>query len=76
MTVRRLVVAVLICASIPLAMELPALAALGALGVILVAMITTEAIRYAEAREQVRHEEGGPEVHRGHREADQGSAER
>jgi hypothetical protein len=29
-------------------------------------MIATEAIRYAEAREQVRHEEGGPEVHGAH----------
>ncbi|HEX6580092.1 MAG TPA: low temperature requirement protein A [Actinomycetota bacterium] len=73
-TLHRLGVAVLICASIPLATELPALAALAALSAVLVAMIATEAIRYAEAREQVRHEEGGPEVHRAHREADQGSA--
>jgi hypothetical protein len=43
---------------------------------ILVAMIASEAVRYAEAREQVRHEEAGPEVHGGHRDADQGSAER
>ena len=48
----------------------------GSLSAVLVAMIASEAIRYAEAREQVRHEEAGPEVHRGHREADQGSAER
>ena len=75
-TLHRLGVAVLICASIPLAAELPALAALGVLSAVLVAMIAIEAIRYAEAREQVRHEDGGPEVHRGHRETDQGMAER
>ena len=65
-TLHRLVVAVLICASIPLAAELPALAALGVLSAVLVALIATEAIRYAEAREQVRHEDGGPEVHGAH----------
>jgi low temperature requirement protein LtrA len=75
-TLHRLGVAVLICASIPLARELPALAALGVLSAVLVAMIATEAIRYAEAREQVRHEDGGPEVHRGHRDAPQSSTER
>jgi low temperature requirement protein LtrA len=75
-TVRRLVVAVLICALIPLGMELPALAALALLTTVLVAMITSEAIRYAEVREQIRHEDVGPEAHRGHRAPDQGSADR
>jgi low temperature requirement protein LtrA len=62
-TVRRLAVAVLLLALIPLALELPALVALGLLTVILVAMIASEAVQYAEAREQVRHEEAGPDVH-------------
>jgi low temperature requirement protein LtrA len=75
-SVRRSVVALLICALIPLAVELPALGALGLLTTVLVAMIASEAIRYAEAREQIRHEDGGPEVHRAHREADQEPAER
>jgi low temperature requirement protein LtrA len=69
-TVRRLVVGSLLCALIPLALELPALAALGLLTAIFVAMIATEAVRYAEAREQVRHEDGGPEVHGAHTPAD------
>ena len=69
-TVRRLVVAVSLCALIPLAMELPALVALGLLTAILVATIASEAVRYAEAREQVRHEEAGPEVHGAHAPAD------
>jgi low temperature requirement protein LtrA len=75
-TVRRLAVAVLLLALIPFAKELPALVALSLVTAILVAMIASEAIRYAEAREQVRHEEAGPDVHPGHREVDQGSAER
>jgi low temperature requirement protein LtrA len=65
-TVRRVVVGALLCALIPIAMELPALAALGLLTAVFVAMIVTEAIRYAEAREQVRHEDSGPEVHDAH----------
>jgi hypothetical protein len=39
-------------------------------------MISSEAIRYAEEREQIRHEDVGPEVHTGRRQADRGSAER
>jgi low temperature requirement protein LtrA len=62
-SVRRLVVAAVIFALLPLAMELPALLALGLLTAVLVAMIGSEAVRYAEAREQVRHEDGGAEVH-------------
>lgn len=62
-TIRRLVVAGLIVASIPVAMELPALAALGLLAVVLVAMIASEAVRYSEVREQIRHEDAGPEAH-------------
>jgi uncharacterized membrane protein len=61
--VRRLAVAVLLCALIPLANDLPALVALGLVTAILVTMIASEAVQYAEAREQVRHEEAGPDVH-------------
>jgi hypothetical protein len=31
----------------------------------MVAMIASEAVRYSEVREQIRHEEVGPEVHPG-----------
>jgi low temperature requirement protein LtrA len=75
-SVRRSVVALLICALIPLGAELPALGALGLLTTVLVVMIASEAIRYAEVREQIRHEDAGPEAHRGHRDADQDSIER
>jgi low temperature requirement protein LtrA len=62
-TVRRLVVAVLLLVLMPAAMELPGLAALGLLAAVLVAMIASEAIRYSEVREQIRHEDAGPEAH-------------
>ena len=65
-TARRLVVGLLLCALIPLARELPALAALGLLTAVFVAMIASETVRYAEAREQIRHEEAGPDVHGAH----------
>jgi low temperature requirement protein LtrA len=75
-SVRRLAVAVVLCALIPLAREVPALAALGLLTAVFVAMIASEAVRYAEAREQIRHEDAGPEVHGARRDTDQASAER
>jgi low temperature requirement protein LtrA len=56
-TGRRLVVAVLLGALIPVAAELPALAALGLLAAVLVAMIASEAVQYSDLREQVRHED-------------------
>jgi low temperature requirement protein LtrA len=65
-TVRRLVVAVLLLVLMPATMELPGLAALGLLAAVMVAMIASEAIRYSEVREQIRHEEAGPEVHGSH----------
>jgi len=51
----RTIVAVLLLALIPVAALLPALATLGLLAAILVALIAFEAIRYAEARDAVRH---------------------
>jgi low temperature requirement protein LtrA len=66
-TVRRLAVAGLLALLVPVAMELPALAALGLLALVMVAMIASEAVRYSEVREQIRHEDAGPEVHDPHR---------
>jgi low temperature requirement protein LtrA len=65
-TVRRLLVAGLLVVLIPAAMQLPALAALGLLTAVMVAMIATEAVRYSEVREQIRHEDAGPEAHGAH----------
>jgi low temperature requirement protein LtrA len=65
-TVRRLLVAVLLAALIPLAAQLPALAALGLLATVMVAMIASEALRYSEVREQIRHEHVVPVVEGGH----------
>jgi low temperature requirement protein LtrA len=56
-TGRRLVVAGLLGVLIPAAANLPALAALGLLTVVLIAMIASEAMQYSELREQVRHED-------------------
>jgi low temperature requirement protein LtrA len=65
-TVRRLLVAGLLVVLMPAAMELPALAALGLLAAVMVVMIATESVRYSEVREQIRHEDAGPEAHRVH----------
>jgi len=53
---RRLGVAILLIALIPLVTHIDALAALAIMGVILVALITYEAVRYADSRDRVRHE--------------------
>jgi len=60
--VPRLAVAVLLAALIPLGVALPALAALGLLTAVIVAMIASEAVRDSELRERVRHEEEPVEV--------------
>jgi low temperature requirement protein LtrA len=52
----RLAVAVLLVALIPLGVEIPALATLGLLAGILAALIAFETLRFAEARDRVRHE--------------------
>jgi low temperature requirement protein LtrA len=52
---RRLVCALVLIALIPLGVTLPALATLGILAALLVALILYEALRYADARERVRH---------------------
>ncbi len=52
---QRLVVVLLLLALIPLALELPALATLATVAALCVGLISFEAIRYAEARDRVRH---------------------
>jgi hypothetical protein len=42
---------------VPLAAEVPALAALGLLAAVMSVMIATEAMQYSEVREQIRHED-------------------
>ncbi|MGH2680233.1 MAG: low temperature requirement protein A, partial [Actinomycetota bacterium] len=66
LTLRRIAVGVVICAMIPFVSGLPALAALAVLTLVMVAMIASEAVRYSEVREQIRHEDVGPEAHRTH----------
>jgi hypothetical protein len=52
---RRLVVAAVLVALIPVAVEIPALATLAVVTALCVGLIAYEAIRYAEDRERVRH---------------------
>jgi low temperature requirement protein LtrA len=56
----RVLVAAVVLALIPLADQLSALGALGLLAAMLVAMIAIESVRFAEARERIRHEEAAP----------------
>jgi low temperature requirement protein LtrA len=53
----RVLAAAVVLALIPLADQLSALGALGLLAAVLVALIAIESVRFAEARERVRHEE-------------------
>jgi low temperature requirement protein LtrA len=53
---QRLVTGLLLLALIPLATELPALAAVTLVAAVLSALIAYEAVRFAEARDRVRHE--------------------
>jgi low temperature requirement protein LtrA len=53
---QRLVLAVVLLALLPLAAELPALAILAIVTALFCALIAYEAIRFAEARERVRHQ--------------------
>jgi low temperature requirement protein LtrA len=52
---QRLVVAVLLAAFVPAAIELPALVTLAVVAALLSGLIAYEAIRFAEARERIRH---------------------
>jgi low temperature requirement protein LtrA len=53
---RRLACALLLLALVPAGVALPSLATLGLLAAVLVALIAYETVRYAEARERIRHE--------------------
>ena len=53
---QRLVTAALLLALLPAAVRLPALASLAVLATILAALITYEAVRFAEARDRIRHQ--------------------
>jgi low temperature requirement protein LtrA len=53
---QRLATAALLAALIPLALQIPSLATLGLLAVIMSALIAYEALRFAEARDRVRHQ--------------------
>ncbi|MGA2320889.1 MAG: low temperature requirement protein A [Solirubrobacteraceae bacterium] len=53
---RRLVMAIVLLALLPAAVEIPALLTLGILAGLLAALVAYEALRYADARERVRHQ--------------------
>ncbi|MEA2149888.1 MAG: hypothetical protein QOD69_1718 [Solirubrobacteraceae bacterium] len=53
---RRLVLGVLLCAFVPVAVEIPALATIAILAAALVVLIVVETRSYGDARERVRHE--------------------
>jgi low temperature requirement protein LtrA len=53
---RRLALAVVLLALVPVAVELPALATLGILAALLVALITYETLSYGESRNRIRHD--------------------
>jgi low temperature requirement protein LtrA len=56
---RRLVCAIILLALLPAGSVLPALLTLGILAALLAALIAYEALRYAEARDRVRHQPAG-----------------
>jgi low temperature requirement protein LtrA len=56
LSVRRLVTAVVLVALLPVAVELPALATLALVTAVMCALIAYETIRYAEARDRIRHQ--------------------
>ena len=53
---QRLVTAVVLVALVPLVLEVPSLAALAILAALMTALIAYEALRFADARERVRHQ--------------------
>jgi low temperature requirement protein LtrA len=57
---QRLVVAVLLLALLPLAVRLPALATLTTVAALCIGLVVYEAIRFADARDRVRHPEAEP----------------
>jgi low temperature requirement protein LtrA len=57
---QRLVAAVLLVALVPAGVELPALATLAAVAGVCIALIAYEALRFADARQRVRHPAESP----------------
>jgi low temperature requirement protein LtrA len=55
-SLQRLLCAIALVALIPAALELPALATLGILAALLVALIAYESVRFAELRDRMRHQ--------------------
>jgi low temperature requirement protein LtrA len=53
---QRLVTAAILCALIPLAVDMDALVALALLTAVLVALISYEVIRFADSRDRIRHQ--------------------
>jgi low temperature requirement protein LtrA len=62
LSTRRLVCAIVLLALIPAGTALPALATLAILAAALVALISYEAVRYADVRERVRHQPAAAEI--------------
>ena len=62
-SVPRVLVAALLLGLLPVAAQIPALAALGLLAAVSVALITFEVVRFAHTREHIRHEEDGALSH-------------
>ncbi len=62
-SVPRLLVAALLLGLVPVAAQVPALAALGVLAAISVGLIAFEVIRFSHTREHIRHEEDGALSH-------------
>src|SRR4051812_34748910 len=58
---QRLLLALVLCALLPAAVELPALATLALVTALMCALITYETISYGEGRDRVRHQEFTPE---------------
>jgi low temperature requirement protein LtrA len=58
--VQRVVTAAILLAAIPFAANLPALGALAVLTAVMVVLIAAESFRFADAREQIRHEGDAP----------------
>jgi low temperature requirement protein LtrA len=56
LSIQRLVMAVVILALIPIAAQVPALAALTVLSITIVGLVVYEMVRFAEDRERIRHE--------------------
>ena len=62
LSVRRVVAAAVLLALVPVAVEIPALATLALVAAISAGLIAYESLRYADARERVRHPEGAQQA--------------